>query len=152
MPAGVASAGSEIAFSLTGPADPTVAADWEALTWVVWEEATNIGEIGVEADEAEYVPVKSGEKVKISTIVDNGSADAEGPFDPTDPAIQLLQTATDARPISPVYTRVTNSKGRVSYFKGNPRNFKEKIGGAGDILMIGAAVSVSGSILRVDPV
>jgi len=146
MPKGIASAGSEVAFSATGPTDPTLQADWEALTWTVWEECTNIGEFGMSADEATYVPVKSGEKVKISTIIDNGEVTTEGPFDDTDPAVSLLSTATSARPIAPVWVRVKNSKGKFRYFKGNPRNFKEKIGAAGDILMIMANVSVSGDI------
>jgi len=145
-PQGVASTGSSIAFSAVGPADAEVQLDWEGLTWEDWEEATNIGEFGVSADEATYTPVGTGTKVKVSTIIDNGEVSTEGPFDETDPAISILSTATAARPINPVYVRVTNSKGKVRYFKGNPKQFKEKIGAAGDILMIMANVSVSGDI------
>lgn len=149
MPAGVPSAGSELALSSAGPADPTVQANWEGLTWVVWEEATSLGEIGVTADETTYTPVKSGEKVKLSTTIDNGEIPAEGPFDPTDPAIILLKAATDSRPIAPVWCRLTDSKGEVQYFKGNPKNFRKKIGTATDILMVMANVSVSGAIFTV---
>ena len=130
MPSGVASTGSSIALSALGPTDPTVQADWEGLTWVEWEEATNIGDIGPTGDEQTYIPVKTGDVVKVATSVDNGQVDAEGPYVKTDPAITLLRTATDARPIAPVWCRITDSDGEVEYFKGNPNAAKKKIGGA----------------------
>ena len=149
MPSGVASTGSELALSAAGPTDPTLQTDWEALSWVVWEEATNIGDIGPTGSEQTYTPVKSGEIVKIATSVDNGQVDAEGPYVKTDPAIALIRTATNARPIAPVWCRVTDSDGEVEYFKASPNMAKKKIGGAESILMIGVQLSVSGAIFRV---
>lgn len=148
MPSGVASTGSELALSASGPTDPTLVADWEALTWVVWEEATNIGDIGPTGSEQTYTPVKSGDIVKISTSVDNGQVDAQGPYVKTDPAIALLRTATNTRPISPVWCRVTDSDGEIEYFKASPNSAKKMIGSAESILMISVQLSVSGSILR----
>ena len=148
MTTGVASTGTELALSATGPLTQDEAG-YSALTWVPWDDVTNIGDIGPDANVQNYIPVKSGVVFKIPTSVDNGTVDAEAPFDDSNPAQAIVAAAAAQRPIASVWCRITYSTGSIDYFRALPSSFKKKVGGAQAILMLGGTLQIAGDLTEV---
>lgn len=145
---GRSSIGSKIAFSAAAPATHDQAG-FEALTWVEWLEATEIGEFGASVDQSDYVPVHSGVKHKIASVVDNGDQSISGAYDSSNPAQQLLRAASKTTSKS-ISVRETLPDGDVYYYTAILQG--PKIGAAtatGGVQMISATLGISGEVVDV---
>lgn len=124
------SAGSTLAVSAALPATED-AAGYNALTWTVAGEVTDLGEVGKEFNTVNHSPLQSRRVIKIKGSYNNGTMAVQMGRDFTDAGQAALVTALSVD--VPYAVRLTLQNGKKLYFKAMVSSFKYNIGGVDSI-------------------
>lgn len=141
------SAGSTIAIAtaLPGTYDAT---GYNALTWQVVAEVTDIGEFGKEYNLVTHMPVASRQVKKLKGSYNNGAIALQMARDQNVSANQdKLKTAL-ASDASYAF-RVTLQDGTKMYFTGKVMSYKNQVGGVDNVTGATCAIELDNDIVEV---
>lgn len=141
------SAGSTVAIAtaLPGTYDAT---GFNALTWNIIAEVTDIGEVGKEFNLVTHMPVASRQVKKLKGSYNNGAITLQMARDTQASANQdKLKTALGSD--ASYAFRVTLQDGSKLYFTGKVMSYKTQIGGVDQVTGASTAVELDNDIVEV---
>lgn len=144
-------AGASFAIAST-PGAPTTfdEAGYEARTYTVVGEVTNIGEFGKEFALVTHQPLATRGVKKGKGSYNNGTLNPALALDPVDAGQVLMATALESDQSWAM--RVTLQDGTIYYLMGKVMSFKTNVGGVDDVVTASPSVEVdSDPIVRVAP-
>lgn len=147
MSLGLGSIGSTMAFCASAPATFD-AAGYAALTWTLWDEVTNLGDIGPVAEVLKYNTVGTGKVHKRVGPVDEGSQSMEAAFDSANAGQILVKAAQKNR--TTLYCRESLSSGDIFYYPSIVPSAPIKVGDASAITMLAPVLEITGDFIEVD--
>lgn len=124
------SAGSTVAICASPPATFNEAG-YDALSWVLIGEVTDIGDFGREYAKIEHKPVATRATQKLKGSYDEGQIQLQFGIDNDDAGQALLQDASESD--SNYSFRVVEQDGSIAYFQAQVMSFKRNIGGVDNI-------------------
>lgn len=140
------SAGSTLSISSTLPATYD-AAGYDALTWLVVGEVTDIGEFGAEYNLVTHTPVGSRQVKKYKGSFNNGSIQVQMARD-VDNAGQTALIAASKSDASHAF-KVTLQDLTKIYFTGMVMSYKTSVGSVDQITGANATIEIDSEIVEV---
>lgn len=140
------SAGSTLALSATLPATQD-AAGYNALTWTVIGEITDLGELGKEYNLVTYTPLGSRRVQKLKGSYNQGTMQLQLGRDTADAGQTALRTARDSD--NPYAFRLTLQNGYKLYFQAMTMGYKTSVGSVDQITAASAALELTSDIVEV---
>jgi hypothetical protein len=141
------SAGSSISISSGTPATYD-AAGFNALTWKIIGEVTDIGEFGKEFNLVTHMPVASRQVKKLKGSFNNGAIQLQMARDSAAAANQVdLRTALQSDASFPF--RVQLQDGTRLYFTGKVMSYKTQVGGVDSITGATTTIEIDAEIVEV---
>lgn len=141
------SAGSTIAIA-TGTPGTYDATGFNALTWNVVGEVTDIGEFGKEFNLVQHSPIGSRQVKKLKGSFNNGSVQLQMARDTAAAANQdKLKTALGSD--ASYSFRVTLQDGAKLYFTGKVMSYKTAVGGVDSVTGATTTIEIDGEVVEV---
>lgn len=140
------SAGSTLALSASAPATFD-ATGYNALTYTLVGEVTDLGEVGREYNLVNHTPLGNRRVQKFKGSYNNGSLQVQMGRDTTDAGQTALQTALG---VDTAYSfRVTLQNGKKLYFTGVVMSYKTNVGSVDQITGATTTIEVTTDIIEV---
>ena len=140
------SAGSTLAISAGVPATQD-ATGYNALTYTLVGEVTDLGEFGKEFNLVTHIPLASRRVQKFKGSYNNGTLAVTMGRDTTDAGQILMNTALGSD--SPYAVRVTLQNGKKEYFQCVVMSYKTNVGSVDQITGATAALEILSDIVEV---
>jgi len=140
---GFSTIGTLMSFTTDVPATNDLAG-MAALTYTPWDRLENIGDVGPEDEEIEWVPVSTGVVEKIQSVRNNGMMDMTAADVPDNPGQIVFVTAQGNRTVLSVKEELPT--GEILYFRATPLSARKGVGDAKGMLKIMPKMSVTGDI------
>lgn len=142
------SAGSTFALSAQAPASEN-AAGYDALTYTVVSEITNLASFGTESSLISHMPIADRVVRKLKGSKNNGTMEIAYALDLQSTGQQMLKTAAESD--SAYSIRVVLQDGTKFYFRGLVMSAKREIGGVDSITAGSSTIEVTSNIIEVAP-
>lgn len=140
------SAGTTLALSAVLPATED-SSGYNALTWTVVGEITDLGELGKEYNLVTHMPLGNRRVQKLKGSYNSGTMAVQLGRDFTDAGQIAFNTARDSD--LDYAFRITLQNGKKMYYKGKVMSFKTNIGNVDQVTGASASLEVTSDIIEV---
>lgn len=140
------SAGSTFAISASAPASEN-AAGFDALTYTLVGEVTNLGAVGQESSLITHMPVGDRVVRKLKGSKNNGTMELTYALDLADAGQVLLKAAAESD--SAYSVRLVLQNGTKIYFRGLVMSAKREVGGVDSITSGSSTIEVTSNIVEI---
>ena len=138
--------GTTFSVSATLPANE-LSATYEALTWVVTGEVTEIPSFGPEHDVVTHVPLATGITAKYHGALNNGSMTIPMALDPADLGQTALKTALGSK--ARIAFQVSYADGTADFFQGKVMSF-QRGASIGEVVTAEVMIEIETNIVEGD--